>query len=396
MKQDYNKLINQRLHISSPTAFCLAIALAVTSFIIAFVLDWDKNIETGEKFNNDDLIQSYIYNFDSALTERMENMKKYQFPYNLMDVDKRSNLSLEEFRDVYDGKWPVIITDVVPKWPAFNWTASHFKENYGDANIVMSMANKSSVVVQMKWFLEHMDASSEDDWLYLQDELFLLQYHQLRSQVLDSVYTRENFFDLFPDEVRPWDCYFLWGTAHSRSSLHVDPYNWTGTNAVISGLKKWKLILPGQDNYLSIFPDRICGFPLECKKYNSPLDLFSKTNEVSLLLDQIQFVEAEQTAGDLLIIPTGWFHQAYNVEPTLALSQQIMNGQNYKVVLEEIFKAGSVPKTCLSEDALMLPPEQLVRLVMSRLSKDVLIRGAEETRRVLESIQTHYMDLPTF
>jgi len=33
----------------------------------------------------------------------------------------------------------------------------------------------------------------------------------------------------------------LWGTAHSRSSLHIDPYNWTGTNAVLSGKKMWKV-----------------------------------------------------------------------------------------------------------------------------------------------------------
>ena len=56
-----------------------------------------------------------------------------------------------------------------------------------------------------------------------------------------QIYTAEDFFQLFPEEIRPWDCMLLWGTAHSRSLLHIDPYNWTGTNAVLWGTKKWKV-----------------------------------------------------------------------------------------------------------------------------------------------------------
>jgi len=39
-----------------------------------------------------------------------------------------------------------------------------------------------------------------------------------------------------------------------RSHLHVDPYNWTGTNMVFSGIKLWKLYPPGQDNLLYVIP----------------------------------------------------------------------------------------------------------------------------------------------
>ena len=58
-----------------------------------------------------------------------------------------------------------------------------------------------------------------------------------------QIYAEENFFNLFPNEVKPWDCLLLWGTKYSRSSLHMDPYNWTATNAVLSGTKLWKVRL---------------------------------------------------------------------------------------------------------------------------------------------------------
>ena len=36
-----------------------------------------------------------------------------------------------------------------------------------------------------------------------------------------QIYLKEDFFQLFPREVRPWNAMLLWGTAHSRSSLHI-------------------------------------------------------------------------------------------------------------------------------------------------------------------------------
>lgn len=54
-------------------------------------------------------------------------------------------------------------------------------------------------------------------------------------------YLEEDFFHLFPPSIQPWDAMLLWGTAFSRSSLHIDPYNWTGTNAVLNGRKRWKV-----------------------------------------------------------------------------------------------------------------------------------------------------------
>ena len=41
-------------------------------------------------------------------------------------------------------------------------------------------------------------------------------------------------------------------------------------------------------------------------------------------------IEFDQHPGELLMIPTGWFHQAYNDEETLAVSSQVMNINNYK------------------------------------------------------------------
>ena len=40
-----------------------------------------------------------------AMAARRRAMRHYDYSYKEWGVDRRSNLSLREFRDVYDGKW---------------------------------------------------------------------------------------------------------------------------------------------------------------------------------------------------------------------------------------------------------------------------------------------------
>ena len=50
------------------------------------------------------LFEPYSVDYWQLLEIRDENMKKYSYNYSDV-IDRRVNLSLEEYRDVYDGKW---------------------------------------------------------------------------------------------------------------------------------------------------------------------------------------------------------------------------------------------------------------------------------------------------
>jgi len=53
--------------------------------------------------------------------------------------------------------------------------------------------------------------------------------------------------------------------------------------------------------------------------------------------------------------------QAFNAEETLALSGQVMNRNNYLVVLEEIIKAGNLKRKKLpAYFSTLLPPDQVI------------------------------------
>ncbi|CAB3983835.1 F-box At1g78280-like, partial [Paramuricea clavata] len=164
------------------------------------------------------------------------------------------------------------------------------------------------------------------------------------------------------------------------------PYNWTGTNAVFYGKKLWKLYPPGQDEYLYVMPDKKSEFPLNCYKYNSPIDAYNPDLKKYPKFSKARAISFEQRPGELLIIPPGWFHQAFNAVETIAVSSQVMNSQNYHIILEEIFKAGNIDRKILPSDFYQRAPIEQVMFVSNSLPSEVLQRGREVTKDILQQM----------
>jgi hypothetical protein len=106
-----------------------------------------------------------------------------------------------------------------------------------------------------------------------------------------TIAPERDLFMQFPSLARPNNMMLLWGGASSRSLLHVDPYNWTGTNGVMYGTKYWKLYPPGEPEVV----DGLYGTGHEAQAYInsphyfSPLDAFAPD-----LKRYPKFVEAEK------------------------------------------------------------------------------------------------------
>lgn len=189
-------------------------------------------------------------NFDKSIDLFLCFQWKYPFVFNNLCDACSKTFIFKDFQHTFhydqrsrkDISMPVIITDVVDKWPAINWTKRFFLQNYAEEKVMVKAVVNSkpaAVAVDMDTFISELDTSGPNGWTYLEDELFIVTRPELKKDIGPNVYAEENFFNLFPDEVRPWDCLMLWGSQFSRSSLHMDPYNWTATNAVLYGHKSW-------------------------------------------------------------------------------------------------------------------------------------------------------------
>jgi hypothetical protein len=205
----------------------------------------------------------------------------------------------------------------------------------------------------------------------------------------ENLFTRGNnekgddLFQYFPSDVKPSDCVILAGEG-ATSTLHRDPFSWTGTSLCIEGSKIWRFIappgaqsvIPGSkgDSGVSRIDDILKSYRLQSSAWTKgssedneelvPLsagwqsDFSLYDSKSSSLRSAREWSDLEkdwkleamtsialsaealtpspqltnnqnlsiwtvvQNPGELLVIPAFWWHQTYALEPSLAVASQ--------------------------------------------------------------------------
>jgi hypothetical protein len=88
--------------------------------------------------------------------------------------------------------------------------------------------------------------------------------HKLREIREAPFVGQENWFDYFPSNIRPSDAIILAGSG-ATSTLHRDPFEWTGMSICLEGIKIWRFILPPslEDGGVSIVDGALSSYQLD-------------------------------------------------------------------------------------------------------------------------------------
>ncbi|KAL9128246.1 MAG: hypothetical protein Q9217_003036 [Psora testacea] len=238
------------------------------------------------------------------------------------------NLTREDFTASWTDK-PFILTSPVKQWPIYQtWSIEHLQNGYGDIPF-----RAESVIWPLTTYLAYMQNNFDESPLYLFDHTFVskmsLTVSPSGSYAPPPCFGEDLFSVLGPH--RPDHRWLIIGPERSGSTFHKDPNATSAWNTVIRGAKYWIM-----------FPSRP-GDPLPPGVFVSD-DQSEVTSPLSITEWLLSFhaqarrtpgcIEGICAEGEVLHVPSGWWHLVVNLEASIAITQNFVPEAHLAEVLD--------------------------------------------------------------
>lgn len=237
------------------------------------------------------------------------------------EVERRTLPPADEFfRDYWAAHRPVVVTDVVDKWPALGkWTPRFFRERFGatlieiadrrdadpdyDANLDAHRRR-----IRMDRFIDRVLAAGTSNDFYMVSNNHTMKRPRFRALLDDVVPPPELFEPLIPAATSLWI-----GPAGTITPLHHDTTNILF--AQLHGRKRIELISP-QETALVL--DVAGEGPLN--GFYSPVDLDRLDAAEHPALRRLLVQRVVLEPGEALYIPAGWWHRVTALDVSISFS----------------------------------------------------------------------------
>ncbi|XP_058087090.1 lysine-specific demethylase JMJ21 isoform X2 [Magnolia sinica] len=245
-------------------------------------------------------------------------------------LERKKDLSLEEFRREYDVRKPVLLTDLAETWPARStWTTDQLLQNYGDTAFKISQRSSKKITMRFTDYVAYMKLQHDEDPLYIFDDKFGEVAPGLLKDYSVPHLFREDFFDVLERDQRPAFRWLIIGPERSGASWHVDPALTSAWNTLLSGRKRWALYPPGRVPLgVTVHVNEEDGDV----NVEAPSSLQWWLDIYPLLADEDKPIECTQLPGETIYVPSGWWHCVLNLETTIAVTQNFVNTSNFEFV----------------------------------------------------------------
>lgn len=246
---------------------------------------------------------------------------------NLLEIDG-SGMSFAEFSHGIEKRHvPCVIHNLLRHWPAMKrWASVEWlmEQLKGVTCKVGSDDDGYAVRMLFEHFVAYMDdpehGKKDDSPLYIFDST-LLDKTTLKHDYLVPYLFSEDLLKYAGEERRPPHQWMCIGGPRSGTSIHVDPLGTSAWNALVCGHKRWALFPPGS------VPEEV----LKPKGVNSAARWFDvvwpQTLEDSWKYEKPLYVE--QGPGDVIFVPSGWWHVVINVDFTVAVTENFCSSANF-------------------------------------------------------------------
>ncbi|KAF2968163.1 hypothetical protein GQX73_g5458 [Xylaria multiplex] len=232
-------------------------------------------------------------------------------------ISRLANLSYDEFAQNWSNT-PFILTDCIQTWPVCReWDINHLHRNFSNVSF-----RAEAVDWPFSLYHEYMLENDEESPLYLFDKGFVEKMNINVGLQDGSAYWPPDCFgpDLFEvlGTERPAHRWLIVGPARSGSTFHKDPNATSAWNAVVQGSKYW-IMFPSSSQVPGVFVSE------DSSEVTSPLSIAEWLLEFHAEARKLPgCIEGVCKAGEILHVPSGWWHLVVNLEAGIALTQNFV------------------------------------------------------------------------
>ncbi|KAF6240328.1 hypothetical protein HO173_001939 [Letharia columbiana] len=233
-------------------------------------------------------------------------------------IPRLQDLSTFEFSHAWTDR-PFILTDPVREWPVYReWSTEAMLGKYGDVSF-----RAEAVDWPLKTYVEYMNDNQDESPLYLFDRSFVEKMDIRVGK--DGQYRAPGCFgeDLFSvlGEQRPDSRWLIVGPERSGSTFHKDPNATSAWNAVLRGSKYWIMFptSPSQPPPPGVFVSE------DQSEVTSPLSIAEWMLGFHAQAKAMSgCAEGICKEGEVLHVPSGWWHLVVNLSPSIAITQNFV------------------------------------------------------------------------
>ncbi|KAI0553625.1 hypothetical protein F4679DRAFT_529910 [Xylaria curta] len=235
----------------------------------------------------------------------------------LNEISRLQDLAYDDFAQNWSDT-PFILTDCIQTWPVCHeWTIQLLHRQFSDTSF-----RAEAVDWPFSTYYEYMSNNDDESPLYLFDRWFAEKMKVDIGSPNGSVYWPPSCFgpDLFEvlGAERPAHRWLIVGPARSGSTFHKDPNATSAWNAVVQGSKYW-IMFPPSSQVPGVFVSE------DSSEVTSPLSIAEWLLEFHAEARKLPgCIEGVCKAGEILHVPSGWWHLVVNLEAGIALTQNFV------------------------------------------------------------------------
>ena len=291
-----------------------------------------------------------------------------------------SHITPSEFRSNYiKQSIPVLFNDLMNDWSITQNTKSFLDANLqNNVQIAGTDVDGHTVSILLSDFLQYMNGNKETEVevqhdrnpMYIFDSLLLNTNDNISQNWYNvpSLFSDDDLLQYITPIDRPKYKWLLIGPQRSGSSMHQDLINGMETNAwnaLISGAKHWILFHPdtpkeiifnkngdsggGKSNLNGTHWNDLFGW------YQNDLDIikqhvheyFKKKDKDTNVVRCYEFI---QQPGEIIFVPSNWYHAVFNVQDSIAITQNFIDRRNLNQCFQSMMKKDHKNGSCTKNE----------------------------------------------